>query len=971
MKIFRLSLVIAISSFMMSCGKNAQVEASGPFLHVKLSLDMVDTFATEAGQRGLETATQLKTALHLIKDLGIQSVEVLAQKSDDELDVLMYCAANTDFLSKVSSNVFCSAFIKKTGDSAIFKLDLPKAKSFNQELLLAQFGRTVVLGSAEVVKSCVKSKKLPSLSRVEQFYGDDKSAGLAISVACSDKIEESFKEVLMPLLEGAKDSFGLSPMVAHVVNSFTKRLITPLKQVEGVNISATLAGNCRNIKWTHWCRDPEDVSELYNASKEEDYLDFADESFIGVLSRMKLLRPNVNLDGNALAISISWEKKDDMESLSELKEAGKELFSTLVQGAYIEPSQKSRNEPAIIYTNFLGISADYSISDMKKSLPSKVKASLLYNGFSKGSGKWPSKVQFTKHKVDIVNSDLCSFKYEPKGLFADGKNILLQNNKRYFFSGGVSFTTESEEKPQKALLSVNTELPVNIQMIELSREDVGRVKMVGDVKVLLKKFDSDAVKIATSAGSSHKKILAFDKKQYCLVASNVQNKATVVSSSFKGAADKVKFYFYDTEKFSFDLDLDVPEKKLEMPKENTLDIPCLYATQGDTFYNNPDLSKLNSLDVTYDQKSKSLVLNVDEKGMKLSDRWNCKFFGKGQEIIPSQGWGSFTLSDGGVKYVKKNISSCKDCEVVSGSVKLNIDSGLKFYELTKKLPVEVSAEGVKYRMSITKNCVEFYKASAEGRDKKAEVLAVVAFDKKGRMLHKYHGSRYSSGINKDGNFSSKIYQFWGAVDHAIVQLKTAEVEREVTFEEVIDDNYDKAAYAKFKLLLQDDKKMHELLQSIKKQRSKISYSSNAKRFPALSGLYYVIDKRKGSIVAGIPREVAHANKTGASIFGYTCEPFRGYYFRYPTKVIRGKKHSLLKGDEMLQFSYQKDGKTLTGEFSKCSSDGEILAIPVDASTKIYYMNGWGDVYRYTGEKKEVDCGPDLYGREKGDWITIN
>ena len=969
MNFLRMSLIMALS-FSVGYGKSEpKVDAVNPFLHAKLSLDLVDAVMVEATENSKnenkrKKLDQLKANILLLKALGLKDFDLLVAKKASELKILVSATANEGFLKAVSANALCTPFLTATDDKALFDIKLPEKKNLNQKLMIGQFGKTVVLGSNDLVEKCMADKKLPELSQTKRFETSVNNPQLSITVACGENIEQSFKDVVVPMLTDAKADLGVSPMIVGFVNSIAKALSKPLESIEGFNASISLKGDTRHVNWKQWNRNSQKLSEQIKNIKSSTYLDFADESIVGALMSMKSLNPKVDLNGKALNLSFGWDKKEDKASLAELKKRFKSVMSSLFSNMMSSNGEKSKNAPSIKYGNLFDLDVNYTVEDLKKKLPQQVKKAITYSRFSKGHGTRPSKESFETGKVNVVNSDLCSFKYEPKGLFVGDQNILKVGKGRSYGSQ-INFQTESKEKAQRAEVTVKAQIPQNIKVLGLTGADLNKVKIVGKTKVLLKELTASSVKIATSAENATIKVFAFDNAGRCLASKKSKQTGRIFTGRFYGTVHKVKLYVYETSAFSFDLSLVVPKEKWKFPKDPTTEILPRYETRSPVFYNNPGLSKLENLSVSYNTENKSLVLNLDKAGLKLTDKWSCTYFGKGKELNPPKSWGSFSMMRDSIKYVKKSISNCKDCEVVFGTVEVKINAGLKVFEVSKDKPVSVTINGDIVKLSINKNRVELFYP----KENKTEMVSVIGYDQKGKILKKYYNVSWDTETVNSVRFNKRGYQFFGAVDHALVQINTKTVKKEIPFELFLTAAYDKAAYQKLKLKKVEDRRMFSLLKLLKKKQQVIVYE--ARQFPALSGLYYVVDKWKKKLVAGIPIEVAQSNKLGAAIFGYTCKPYKGYYFSYPTEVLKKKKLKKLKSTQKHKFTYQKNGQPVTGDFSKFDAEGSMLAIPQDfKANSIYFLGPWDKVYRYTGEKKIVTCGPDLYGQDKGDWIEL-
>ena len=970
MNFLRLSLIMALTC-LVGCGKSEPtVDATGPFLHAKLNIELVNTILSDVKAKTvtadkLEDISKIEANLLLLSALGVNDIELLVAKEATELKILLYSKANKGFLKALTANTICAPFLKATDDSAIFNIKVPEKKSFNQKLTIGQFGEYVVLGSSDLVKKCMEDKKLPELGQVKHFVTSEVNAQFTVSVACAETIEQSIKEVLSPLLADAKTGFGLPPMIGFMVNSIAKGISKPLEKVAGLNLSVSIKDDKRQVTWNQWNRDSEKLAQQIKNIEGTDYLDFADESSIGVLMRMKVVQPKVDLDGDKLSISFNWVRESDEDSLKELGKSVKGLLGSMMNSTMGANVKKSKNKPTTKYENLFEINPNYTDAALKKDLPQQVKKAIVYSRFSKGRGTRASKESFETGKVNVVNTDLCSFKYEPKGLFVTDQNILKKSKRRSYGGNTLNFPTDSKEKAQRATVMVTVTIPQNIQVIELARADLNVLKKVGSTKVLLKEFTTSTVKIATTADTSLTKLFTFDKAGRCLASNRSKQGENIITKSYYGEVNKCKLYIFETKEFSFDLDLVIPKEKWEFPKDPSTEIPPQYTQSSDSFYNNPGETKLKNLSVSYDKLKKGLVLNLDEKGLKLEDKWYISYFGKGKELNPPKSWGGFSRMNGSAKYVKKSISKCEDCEAVFGKVVVEIDAGLEVYEVRKEKPLELKINGAAVKLSINKNRVVLsYPSKSE-----IEQTAIIGYDQTGKMLKRHYSVSFTTEKIKDVRFDKRGYKFYGTVDHALVQIKSKTIKKEIPFELFLTDSYNKAAYQKLKLKKVEDQRMFKLLKLLEKKQQMVDYQ--ARRFPALSGLYYVVDKRKKTIIAGIPIEVAHANKLGAEIFGYTGKPYKGYYFSYPTEVLKNKKSKKLKTDQTRSFSYQKNGKTVTGDFSVFDADRGMLAIPQnDKLNGIYYIDTWAKVYRYTGDKKTVHCGPDLYAQDKGDWIEL-
>lgn len=951
MKKVIVATLMIVAIMFSGCGESDEADLkSGPFLTAKVDVSLVK----ELMANKKKSSEQTDLAFVMLKTIGIESVNLVVDNMNDSLEFLVYSDILPNKFAEVATNPLLKPHLKKISENC-FEIITPEDQNMGYKLNLAKIEDKIVVGSSTLVNESIKNKLLPATYSISKYQGK-KPGSLSITAVCSEDIDEQFAKIITPLLTKSTKDLKVSPMVVYIIKSMAKRIFEPIKGVEAFSISADISETLgtRSLVWEQWQRNPETLERSYKLTKKPGYKLYADESTLGTILRKKELSPQINLEDNKLSISINWDKKEDSEISSVLKKVLQKIVSNL--GTESSKSL-STNPPLTKVIPFSKIVPNYNISQVKESLPEKVKASLIYDGYSTGWRDNPGREKFVSNAINIPNYQLCDIDLKAKSLFSGDKNILAKSKGSYF--GSVSFPA-LEKGADRGVLTINAKLPINIKEVTLSNDEVGKEKVVGTTKVLLKELTDTVATVAVSNIELSKKLYAFDKRGNCLDGSPKRTGA-ILSHSFSGKIDSLKLYIFETEEFSSEIELEIPEKEVrlsELPKDK---IPTYYSKTGVSLYNNPDLSKLENLKVTYNEKKKQLELNIDKKGLSISDDWNCKYFGKDKEIATPRDWGSFTMHDGSIEYVKKSIDKVNDCHVVSGTVKVEIATGLKIHKVQADKPFTYKKDGKGYRVSLQDNQVIFTSFGPNAAPKNYKQQSVMAYDINGMMLKKSSFSSFSSSSKGEQSTPSS---FWGIPESALVQVQTQKIVKELDFKIIIDENYDKKAYASYEALLKHDQAMKKVLEEIVQELKKYPY--DVRHINTLAGLYYVEHNRSPKTFS---KEIANSDKTGAEIFGYQCKPYQGYYFSYPTKVNRNGKEESLTSDETQKFKFRRNGKELTKEFLKSDNDGDIIAVPADQKQPIYYIDWMKKVYRYTGEKA-VTIGPDRFQHDKKDWIQI-
>jgi predicted Zn finger-like uncharacterized protein len=616
----------------------------------------------------------------------------------------------------------------------------------------------------------------------------------------------------------------------------------------------------------------------------------------------------------------------------------------------LKPSRKS------VETRYIAkpvIAASVDVGKLKKILASKFEQSLFPGHFWAGGNNPRMTLSFDP--IDIPNAAAAELTYDVISINStDGKNVLLKQKGNFsqkiypgrISPGNISLPIQKGIPPEAlatAKIRFHLSLPVELQMLEFKAGNTGgNVKNSDNVSAELIRLEKDVAKVAFRGGRSAK-LFAVDRTGQTLAPAESISSAVSVSTRFQGLIENLKVVVARRiHEYPFEIEIDLNGgKTLTLPKTPGIPARIRYDHRPVADYPNFTTRDLINLNVIWTEKEESsstdnLTVILPKGPFSSQAVWEVHFFGNDKpEYLPGNSFQGLNS----VSY-RMDKGALAKANSAFGRVRLDLDTGIQRLRFINKSDnrtiTQVLPAGEKISLTYNKNEITINPG-------KAKIVQVAAYDARDKRLRQDHFTG-----NKDGN--RKLF-FWGVPTALDLDLATAQLTEIIEFE-IGKRPVNRTAYQAFRQEVENQREIVTILKKIDRARSRDPsyYGDN------LAGLYYLHDRKNKKPMALIDIRIAHSDPAGQARFGYTLEPYKGYYFTVLAGTeTNGTPKPYPRQAKKAAFKWEK-GIITTAPYVRRP---DLIAIPEDPSQPSFFLQS-GPVFMKLLNGEKINYLPENY-----------
>lgn len=200
-------------------------------------------------------------------------------------------------------------------------------------------------------------------------------------------------------------------------------------------------------------------------------------------------------------------------------------------------------------------------------------------------------------------------------------------------------------------------------------------------------------------------------------------------------------------------------------------------------------------------------------------------------------------------------------------------------------------------------------------------VQIIAYDANNRRLKRDVFSQNKGKMRK--------FYYWGVPTSVEVDVAASNIKKTITFD-MIKRPVDQKAYEAYKQQLAIQQETVVTLKQIAAARS-----SDRNRYgDDLAGLYYLYNRKQKAPMHLIEKAVAHSDPAGKKRFGYSVQPYKGYYFTVLAGVeINGSRKVFPRSKRGLSVKWEK-GIIKAVNYQQLPT---VAAIPADKSQPTFFV----------------------------------
>ena len=220
-------------------------------------------------------------------------------------------------------------------------------------------------------------------------------------------------------------------------------------------------------------------------------------------------------------------------------------------------------------------------------------------------------------------------------------------------------------------------------------------------------------------------------------------------------------------------------------------------------------------------------------------------------------------------------------------------------------------------------------------------VQIIAYDADNRRLKRDAFSQNKGKMRK--------FYYWGVPTSVDVDIAGSAVEKSIDFD-IIKRPVDQKAYEAFKQQLAIQQEVVVTLKQIAAARS-----SDRNRYgDDVAGLYYLYNHKQKAPMHLIDKAVAHSDPAGKKRFGYSVQPYKGYYFTVLAGVeINGSRKEFPHNKRGLMVSWEK-GTINAVNYRQLPT---VVAIPVEQVAADFFRTIRPSVHEETQRRRVSNIFP--------------